>query len=110
MAKARKDHTRKEGVPAAAALIDATSSPPQSNHLHTQTQLSLVKATNLSTRYTSQSQKLLRIRSCMQTVAALMETNHVYLPIFLRLEEELKKELLEQDAIARARKYLSSSS
>lgn len=52
------------------------------------------------------SPTLLRIRSCLQTVALLLETNHEYLPIFLRLEQELEAEQKNNAAIERSRKYL----
>lgn len=121
MAKARKDHVRKGGNPrqkhvyarelqSAAPFVAATSLQPQPIDHHIQSQSLLIKATNLTSRHTLRSQKLARIRSCLQTVAALLETNPAYLPVFLRLEQELETEQLKQDAIARSKTYLKISS
>lgn len=54
-------------------------------------------------------QKLERIQSCLQTIALLVETNHAYLPIFLRLEQELEAEQKIRDTIERSKKYLPAS-
>ena len=110
MARDRKRHARDREVPSVAPPADAMSLMLQPSSHHVPIRLSLIKAAKLPTRHRSQSQNLVRIRSCLQTVAALLETNHVYLPIFLRLEKELEAEQLKQDAISRARKYLSTSS
>lgn len=109
MARDRKRHAQDEEVPVAPPAA-ALSSPRQSASLHAPIRLSLVKATKLPRPHKPQSQKLARIRSCLQTVAILLETNHAYLPIFLRLEQELEAEQARQDAIARSRTYLTSSS
>lgn len=110
MARDRKRHARAKEVPTAAPPADALSFPLQPGSHHTPVRLSLVKAIKHQKLHPPQSQKLLRIRSCVQTVAILLETNHAYLPIFLRLEQELKAEQARQDAIARSRTYLASSS
>lgn len=54
-------------------------------------------------------QKLERIQSCLQTIALLVESNHAYLPIFLRLEQELEAEQKIRDTIERSKKYLPAS-
>lgn len=54
-------------------------------------------------------QNLERIQSCLQTIALLLETNHAYLPVFLRLEEELEAEQKIRDTIERSKKYLPFS-
>ncbi|SFL02495.1 hypothetical protein [Celeribacter marinus] len=48
----------------------------------------------------------LRIMSCLQAIAILLEKNDAYLPIFLRLEKELEIEQAKRDTIERARRYL----
>ena len=50
-----------------------------------------------------------RIRSAMRTVAMLMEEDHAYLPIFLRLERELKEADGRAAARRRARESLRRS-
>lgn len=50
----------------------------------------------------------LRIYSCLQTIAILLEENPAYLPIFLRLEKELKIEQEKRKSIERARRYLAN--
>ncbi|AML51693.1 hypothetical protein RC74_10845 [Falsihalocynthiibacter arcticus] len=52
------------------------------------------------------SQTQLRIMSCLQVIAMLLEKNDAYLPIFLRLEKELEIEKAKRDTIERARRYL----
>lgn len=52
------------------------------------------------------SQTQLRIMSCLQIIAILLEKNDAYLPIFLRLEKELEIEKAKRDTIERARRYL----
>jgi len=107
-ARDRKRHARAKEVPSEAPPAGAMSSPLHSGGHQTQIWLSLIKESNPRRQPTPQSQKLTRIRSCLQTVAILLETNHAYLPIFLRLEQELEAEQSKQDAIARSRTYLTS--
>jgi hypothetical protein len=57
-------------------------------------------------RSTDASQHLVRIRRCIETVALLLAADPAYLPIFLRLERELKAAQADQDALERSRYYL----
>jgi hypothetical protein len=105
MPRDRKRIVRDKDGQTAGPPVDTASSPLQSTGHHTPIRLSRLKVTKPPARH---SQELARIRSCLRTVATLLETNHAYLPIFLRLEQELEAERLTQDAIARSRKYLSN--
>lgn len=51
------------------------------------------------------SRELDRIKSCLQTVAELVEHDEAYLPIFLRLEAELQAATNRQAALERAKSY-----
>jgi hypothetical protein len=107
MARDRRRYAQDEEVPVAPPFDTASSLLQPTGH-HTPIRLPLLKATLLPAPHSPKSRKLARIRSCLQTVATLLEANHAYLPIFLRLEQELEAERLKQEAIARSRKYLSS--
>lgn len=51
------------------------------------------------------SRDLDRVKSCLQTVAELVEHDEAYLPIFLRLEAELQAATNRQEALERAKSY-----
>lgn len=106
MARERKGHVRDEGVLSTASSISTVCSSPDPTRRQPPTRLSLVKTINPTRQQTRHAENLRRIRSCLQTVAVLLETNHAYLPIFLRLEEELAAEQLKQDALSRSKTYL----
>ena len=92
MARERKRHAQDGEVPVAPPFDTASSLLQPTGH-HTPIRLPLLKATMLpapQSPQSPQSRKLARIRSCLQTVATLLEANHAYLPIFLRLEHELE--------------------
>jgi hypothetical protein len=76
MARDRQRHARAREVSSAAPPVDAASSPIKLAHRHAQARLSLVKATKKPRQHSAQSHNLARIRSCLQTVAILLETNH----------------------------------
>jgi hypothetical protein len=46
-----------------------------------------------------------RIKSCLKTVAELVEHDEAYLPIFLRLEAEFDAATNRQEALERAKSY-----
>jgi hypothetical protein len=104
MARDRRRHAQKEGLPA-MAVPPGDAMPSTLSHTGHQAcvRLSHVKPPHETMPH---AKHLSRITSCLQTVAILLETNHAYLPIFLRLEAELKDEQLKQDAITRSKIYL----
>ncbi|WP_156477450.1 hypothetical protein [Falsihalocynthiibacter arcticus] len=89
MARDQKRHASDKevaGVPPVAAAVSSGGSPYEVDQTLSQTQL--------------------RIMSCLQVIAMLLEKNDAYLPIFLRLEKELEIEKAKRDTIERARRYL----
>ena len=110
MARDWEGHARDKGVPLAPHVraSSGTQSAPMPGSAPIL--LSLIKSNKRKKSDNDQTQQLVRIRSSLRTVAILLETNHVYLPLFLRLEEELLAEQSKHDAIARSRKYLTQKS
>lgn len=86
MARDRKRHANDKGTPMASpiAVSDGMGEVPEQTF----------------------SASELRIYSCLQTIAILLEKNPAYLPIFLRLEKELEIEQEKRKSIERARRYL----
>lgn len=107
MAREQKRHARDKEVPLAPHVHASSGARPAPMPSHTPILLSLVKSNKRKKSDNDQTQQLARIRSSLRTVAILLETNHAYLPLFLRLEEELLAEQSKQDAIARSKKYLT---
>jgi hypothetical protein len=107
MARDQKRHAQDREVPTAplaAALV--FFEPPRGEIFEA---IFLGKVYNQARKEATQTQKLERIQSCLETVAVLLQTSHVYLPIFLRLEQELEIEKTKSAALARARSYLPNS-
>ena len=88
MARDRKRHANDKGTPMAppVAVSDGMNELPEQ----------------------TLSANELRIYSCLQTIAILLEENPAYLPIFLRLEKELEIEQEKRRSIERARRYLAN--
>lgn len=88
MARDRKRHANDKGTPIASsvAVSDDMDELPEQTF----------------------SANELRIFSCLQTIAVLLEKNPAYLPIFQRLEKELEIEQEKRNSIERARRYLAN--
>lgn len=104
MARDRKRHAQDREVPTAPFATATVFSGRSSGEMFEA--ICLGKVHNQARKETAQTQKLERIQSCLETVAILLQTSHAYLPIFLRLEQELEIERTKSDALARARSYL----
>ena len=91
MARDLRRHAQKDGPQAAPPVGAFSSSLPPTGH-QAAVRLSLVKPIKPPNETIPHAKQLRRIRFCLQTVAILLETIHTYLPIFLRLEEELRAE------------------
>jgi len=63
-------------------------------------------APRLAPRAFSTASKLERLQAALETVAALIAKDPVYIPIFERLEREIALEQRHTDALARARAVL----
>lgn len=105
MARDQKRHAQDREVPTALRAAANVFSEPLHGEIFKA--ICLGKVHNQARKEATQTQKLERIQSCLETVAVLLQTSHVYLPIFLRLEQELEIEKAKSDALARARSYLS---
>lgn len=104
MARDQKRHAQDREVPTAPlAAATVFSVPPHGEIFEA---ICLGKVHNQAREEATQTKKLERIQSCLETVAVLLQTSHVYLPIFLRLEQELEIEKTKSAALARARSYL----
>jgi len=103
MARERIRHVSDITPLIAPSVVMPHDTPDKSANASKLTPLTLVKSTARKKPLTS---KAARIRSCLRTVATLLETDHKFLPIFLRLERELQAELLMDEAVRRSRLYL----
>jgi recombinational DNA repair protein RecT len=104
MARDQKRHVQNREVPTVPLDAAAVFSKPP--HCAKFENICSGTAYNQARKEATQTQKLERIQSCLETVAALLQTSRVYLPIFLRLEQELEIEKTKSAALARARSYL----
>lgn len=55
------------------------------------------------------SQLLLRLRCALEKVASLVVVDTIYLPIFERIEQEIRNLEAQEDAVERARKVVAQS-
>ncbi|WP_299416230.1 hypothetical protein [uncultured Sulfitobacter sp.] len=106
MARDWEGHARNKEVPLAPHVHPSSGTQSASMPGSASILLSLVKSNKRKKSENNQTQQLARIRSSLRTVAILLEANHAYLPLFLRLEQELIAEQSKHDAIARSKKYL----